>query len=162
MLTKRSRETERDALGTAKRFGLAEIWVKADGHITRGTVKVTRTTTGPRDDTPAWRASTMCQEIGHIWGLGHQDESGADFHTCMDYATNPDADNMHRNRHDYEELAIIYSHVDATTTTIGRAAGASITRTVRTVPKHETDGAVLRGRLQADHLHPLGSLGTST
>jgi len=40
----------------------------------------------------------MCQEIGHIWGLGHQDESGADFHTCMDYATNPDADNMHPNR----------------------------------------------------------------
>jgi hypothetical protein len=66
----------------------------------------------------------MCQEIGHTWGLDHQDESGADFHTCMDYATNPDSDNTHPNRHDYEELALIYSHVDATTT-IGRLAAHS-------------------------------------
>jgi hypothetical protein len=103
-------------------LGLAQIWVTSSGHITRGTVKVNDTyfnTT--KYNTATWRASVMCQEIGHTWGLDHQDESGADFHTCMDYATNPDADNTHPNRHDYEELALIYSHVDATTT-IGRSA----------------------------------------
>jgi hypothetical protein len=54
----------------------------------------------------------------------------------MDYATNPDADNTHPNRHDYEELAIIYSHVDATTT-IGRAASSS-TRVVRVDRKNNS------------------------
>jgi hypothetical protein len=102
-------------------LGLAQIWVTSGGHITRGTVKVNDTYFNtPKYNTAIWRASVMCQEIGHTWGLDHQDESGADFHTCMDYATNPDADNTHPNRHDYEELAIIYSHVDATTT-IGRS-----------------------------------------
>ena len=73
----------------------------------------------------------MCQEIGHTFGLDHQDESGADFHTCMDYATNPDADNMHPNTHDYEELAIIYAHLDSTTT-IGASLRAGSSRVVGT------------------------------
>ena len=30
-------------------------------------------------DTPIWRASVTCQEIGHTFGLDHQDESGANF-----------------------------------------------------------------------------------
>jgi hypothetical protein len=74
----------------------------------------------PKYNTPAWRGAVMCQEIGHTFGLDHQDESGADFHTCMDYASNPDADNMHPNTHDYEQLASIYKHLDSTTT-IGAA-----------------------------------------
>jgi hypothetical protein len=32
------------------------------------------------------RQHVMCQEIGHTFGLDHQDESGADLNTCMDYA----------------------------------------------------------------------------
>jgi hypothetical protein len=111
-------------------LGLAQIWVSASGHITRGTAKVNDTYFNTaKYNTAAWRGSVMCQEVGHTWGLDHQDESGADFHTCMDYAANPDADNMHPNRHDYEELALIYSHVDGTTT-IGRAT-ASSARVVR-------------------------------
>jgi hypothetical protein len=90
----------------------------------------------PKYNTATWRSSVMCQEVGHTWGLDHQDESGADFHTCMDYATNPDADNTHPNRHDYEELAIIYSHLDATTT-IGRATSTSA-RVVRVDRKRES------------------------
>jgi hypothetical protein len=42
----------------------------------------------------------------------------------MDYASNPDADNMHPNTHDYDELALIYSHLDSSTT-IGSAAASS-------------------------------------
>jgi hypothetical protein len=118
-------------------LGLAQIWVSSSGHITRGTTKMNDTyfaTT--KYNTATWRSSVMCQEVGHTWGLDHQDESGADFHTCMDYATNPDADNTHPNRHDYEELAIIYSHVDATTT-IGRATSASA-HVVRVERKRES------------------------
>ena len=68
----------------------------------------------------------VCQEVGHVFGLDHQDESGADFHTCMDHADNPDADNMHPNTHDYEQLAAIYAHRDSSST-IGsvQAHGAS-------------------------------------
>jgi hypothetical protein len=113
------------AYGNNGWLGLAQIWVSSGGHITRGTAKMNDTYFNTaKYNTAAWRGGVMCQEVGHTWGLDHQDESGADFHTCMDYATNPDADNMHPNRHDYEELAIIYSHVDATTT-IGRAASSS-------------------------------------
>jgi hypothetical protein len=106
-------------------LGVASISVSGK-HITQATTKMNDTyyATGSKYDTPVWRAAVMCQEVGHAWGLDHQDESGADFHTCMDYASNPDADNTHPNAHDYEELAIIYSHLDSTTT-IGLSASPS-------------------------------------
>ncbi len=57
----------------------------------------------------------MCQEIGHDFGLDHQDESGADFNTCMDYSNA--LDNPSPNAHDYEQLETIYnSHVDSSST----------------------------------------------
>ena len=44
----------------------------------------------PQFNTAAWRASVMCQEMGHIFGLDHWDE---DFTTncdsCMDYSNQP-------------------------------------------------------------------------
>lgn len=106
-------------------LGVASISVSGK-HITQATTKMNDTyyATGSKYDTPIWRAAVMCQEVGHAWGLDHQDESGADFHTCMDYASNPDADNTHPNSHDYAELAIIYSHLDSTTT-IGLSASPS-------------------------------------
>ncbi len=118
-------------------LGLAQIWVTSSGHITAGTVKVNDTYFNTaKYNTATWRGSVMCQEVGHTWGLDHQDTSGADFHTCMDYATNPDADNTHPNTHDYEELAIIYSHVDATST-IGRALSSSA-RVIRVERKNHS------------------------
>jgi hypothetical protein len=56
----------------------------------------------------------ICQEVGHTFGLGHQDESGADLNTCMDYSDN--LDNPSPNQHDYDQLGAIYSHLDSTTT----------------------------------------------
>ncbi len=107
-------------------LGLAQIWISSNNHISRGVAKVNDYYYSmPKYDTPAWRAMVVCQEIGHTFGLDHQDESGADFHTCMDYADNPDADNMHPNRHDYEQLALIYSHLDASSTIASSPAGAS-------------------------------------
>jgi hypothetical protein len=105
------------AYGNNGWLGLAQIWITSGGHITKGVAKMNDTYYSlPKYDTPEWRGAVICQEIGHTFGLDHQDESGADFHTCMDYATNPDADNMHPNTHDYEQLAIIYAHLDSTTT----------------------------------------------
>jgi hypothetical protein len=114
------------AYGNNGWLGLAQIWITSGGHITKGVAKMNDTYYSlPKYDTPEWRAGVMCQEIGHTFGLDHQDESGADFHTCMDYATNPDADNMHPNTHDYEELAIIYAHLDSTTTIGASPRGSS-------------------------------------
>jgi hypothetical protein len=62
----------------------------------------------------------MCQEVGHTFGLDHQDENfdNANLGTCMDYTSDPDGppSNLHPNQHDYDELAIIYAHLDGTTT----------------------------------------------
>ncbi|HEX5807655.1 MAG TPA: hypothetical protein VFY25_03255 [Anaerolineales bacterium] len=98
-------------------LGLAQIWVRGS-HITQGTAKMNDTYfSNPAYDETA-RQHVVCQEIGHDWGLGHQDESGADLNTCMDYA---DAlDNPNPNTHDYAQLETIYSHLD-NSTTIGAA-----------------------------------------
>lgn len=93
-------------------LGLASITVSG-GHITSGVVKLNdsyfdTSTYG----TPEWRNSVMCQEIGHIWGLGHQDENfnNAPLLSCMDYSNPPWE---HPNDHDYQTLSDIYTgHVD--------------------------------------------------
>jgi hypothetical protein len=99
-------------------LGIAQIWIDADDHITAGTAKLNDSYYSmSKYNTNFWRSHVMCQEVGHTFGLAHQDETGKDLHTCMDYARNPDADNMHPNEHDYEQLAIIYPpHTDSTAT----------------------------------------------
>mgnify|MGYP001585990512 CR=1 FL=1 len=66
----------------------------------------------------------MCQEVGHVFGLDHQDEdmSNANLGTCMDYTSNPTS-NQHPNTHDYEMLETIYAHLD-TTTTVSQSTAA--------------------------------------
>ncbi len=108
-------------------LGVAQIWL-ANGtlHITQGTVRVNDTYFNtPTYNTTAWRNLVMCQEVGHTFGLDHQDENfnNANLGTCMDYTNNPST-NQHPNQHDYDELATIYSHLDSTTT-VGSAAPAS-------------------------------------
>jgi hypothetical protein len=102
------------AYGATGWLGVAQIWIMRGKHIVQGTAKMNDTyyASGTKYDSPYWRGAVMCQEIGHTYGLDHQDESGADLHTCMDYASNPDADNTHPNQHDYDQLGTIYSHVD--------------------------------------------------
>jgi hypothetical protein len=41
----------------------------------------------------------------------------------MDYTNDPST-NQHPNKHDYDELALIYSHLDSTTT-VGTTSAAS-------------------------------------
>jgi hypothetical protein len=105
------------AYGNNGWLGLAQIWISGGSHITQGATKMNDTYyNSPPYNNPTWRAMVVCQEVGHTFGLDHQDESGADFHTCMDYASNPDADNTHPNFHDYQQLAAIYAHLDSTST----------------------------------------------
>ncbi|TMQ57074.1 MAG: hypothetical protein E6K76_11625 [Candidatus Eisenbacteria bacterium] len=107
-------------------LGIAQIWISGV-HITQGTVRVNDTYFDtPQYNTPAWHSFVMDQEVGHEFGLAHQDEdfNNADLldacgrGSCMDYSADP-SNNTMPNQHDYDELVIIYSHSD------GAAAVAS-------------------------------------
>jgi hypothetical protein len=98
-------------------LGVAQIWASGD-HITQGVVKLNDTYFNTAQyNTPAWRQLVTCQEVGHIFGLDHQDENfdNQNLGTCMDYTNDPST-NQHPNQHDYAELESIYSHLDSTTT----------------------------------------------
>jgi hypothetical protein len=100
-------------------LGLAQIWLSG-GHIIKGIAKMNDSYLASSAYSEVNRQQVICQEIGHVWGLDHQDESGADLNTCMDYA---DAfDNAHPNKHDYDQLLAIYSHLDSSTS--ASASGA--------------------------------------
>ncbi len=105
------------AYGNNGWLGLAQIWLSGS-HITQGSTKLNDTYFNtPTYNTTAWRNLVMCQEVGHTFGLDHQDENfnNPNLGTCMDYTSDPST-NQHPNQHDYEELEIIYSHLDSTTT----------------------------------------------
>lgn len=109
-------------------LGIAQIWITGGTHITQGTVKVNDTyfTRSPYN-TSAWKNMVMCQEVGHTLGLDHQDENftNANLKTCMDYTNDPST-NQSPNKHDYDELVLIYAHLDATTTVSAvKTAGVS-------------------------------------
>jgi hypothetical protein len=94
-------------------LGLAQIWISGS-HIVKGLAKMNDSYFGSVTYTATNEQHVMCQEVGHGYGLDHQDESGADLNTCMDYS---DAlDNAHPNAHDYEQLETIYAHTDSTST----------------------------------------------
>ncbi len=116
-------------------LGIATIWLSGS-HIVQGTTKVNDTYFAlPAYNNSSERQHVMCQEVGHDFGLDHQDESGISLNTCMDYYHNTsdsDTKSTHPNQHDYDELATIYSHLDSTST-IGSAAAA-----LRGLPSHES------------------------
>jgi hypothetical protein len=104
-------------------LGVARIWAGGDSHITQATVKLNDTYFNTATyDTVAWRTLVMCQEVGHVFGLAHQDEDSYNtpLGSCMDYSIDP-VPNQHPNDHDYEQLEIIYAHLD-TTVTVGQIA----------------------------------------
>lgn len=104
-------------------LGIAGISISG-GHITQGYTKLNDTYFNTASyNTPEWRALVTCQEIGHDYGLGHQDE---DFSTdltnsCMDYTSLP-AGNEHPDAHDYQQLLAIYNHTESAMTAGGRGA----------------------------------------
>src|SRR5215212_10332194 len=113
-------------------LGLAQIWIYRPNHIYQGTTKVNDTYFNtPQYNTAAWRQTVMCQEVGHTFGLDHQDErfNNPNLGTCMDYTNDPDGggfygpSNLHPNQHDYDQLVKIYSHLDSTSTIKATPAG---------------------------------------
>ncbi len=110
-------------------LGVAQIWTSGS-HITKATAKMNDTYFDTaKYNTPAWRNLVMCQEVGHDFGLDHQDEAfdNPNLGTCMDYTSDPDGppSNEHPNSHDYEQLETIYGHLDSTTTVSASAAKGS-------------------------------------
>lgn len=96
-------------------LGLATVWLNGD-HITQGTVQVNDFYFDlAQYNNTAERRHVLCQEVGHTLGLDHQSESGASLNTCMDYYNNTsDSDTVSTtpNQHDYDQLGVIYQHLD--------------------------------------------------
>ncbi|MEK7628272.1 MAG: hypothetical protein AAB421_02545 [Patescibacteria group bacterium] len=109
-------------------LGIASIWATGE-HITQGTVKLNDTYFNTSSyNTVPWRNLVMCQEVGHIFGLDHQDEAfgNPNLDTCMDYTNSP-VSNQHPNAHDYAMLETIYAHLDG--------AASAPTQSVSGVPQ---------------------------
>lgn len=112
------------AYGSTGWLGIANVW-SSGGHVVQATAKLNDTYfANPHYNTAAWRRFVMCQEIGHTFGLDHQDidQSNPNLGSCMDYTgdptgtkgTNGTADNQRPNQHDLDQLNTIYAHTDAT------------------------------------------------
>lgn len=108
-------------------LGVASIWASGD-HIVQGTVKLNDTYFNTaKYNTVAWRNFVMCQEVGHTFGLDHQDENfnNPNLGTCMDYTNDPTS-NQHPNQHDYDQLVTIYTHLDTITTAFSKTSSAPV------------------------------------
>ena len=106
-----------EAYGRNGWLGIATIWL-SNGHISQATTKVNDSYFNmPQYNNAAEKASVMCQELGHDYGLDHQDEnfSTDSTNSCMDYTNNPEG-NEHPDRHDYDQLVAIYNHFDSAQT----------------------------------------------
>ena len=94
-------------------LGIAGISLDNQGHIITGYTKMNDSYFNMAyysgDD---WKQSVTCQELGHDIGLGHQDEDfdNESLFSCMDYQDPP---YEYPNRHDYDQLGIMYGHTDS-------------------------------------------------
>lgn len=103
-------------------LGLASINIDGSGHITQGSAKMNDSYSS------YWgiageRNHVVCQEIGHLFGLGHTSEDGSSQQTCMDYSSG--VNSQWPNAHDFEQLKTIYNHIDTYTTVTSGSSAAS-------------------------------------
>ena len=103
-------------------LGLASINITGGTHITQGSAKMNDTYFNTsKYNNPNEREHVVCQEVAHTFGLDHQSTNGSSLNTCMDYFSNTGANagstaSTKPNAHDFDELNIIYAHLDTTTT----------------------------------------------
>jgi hypothetical protein len=82
----------------------AYLYLDADNHITGATVQLNDTVLRTRD--PSYALFAMCHELGHALGLDHNFTGDG---SCVGgFGTG----NLHPSAHDYEQLEILYSHLD--------------------------------------------------
>jgi hypothetical protein len=109
-------------------LGLASINITGGVHITQGSAKMNDTYfNSPTYNNPNEREHVMCQEVAHTFGLDHQSTNGSSQDTCMDYFSNTGANassalSTKPNQHDFDELNIIYGHLDSSSTAAQIAA----------------------------------------
>ncbi|MDQ3024735.1 MAG: hypothetical protein M3R04_10225 [bacterium] len=112
-------------------LGLASINITGGTHITQGSAKLNDTYFNTATyNNPNERLHVMCQEVAHTFGLDHQSEDGSSLDTCMDYFSNTGANatstlSTKPNAHDFDQLNIIYQHLDSTTTVAAMSAMAA-------------------------------------
>jgi hypothetical protein len=141
-------------------LGIAQIWITGGTHITQAITKVNDTYFNTSQyNTPAWRRLVMCQELAHDFGLDHQDVTFNNFNlgSCMDYTNAPAGgvvggfnygpSNEHPNAHDYEQIEIIYQHLDSTTTIGQSVVSRGNGQTPPAMNDLEMDGPGQWGRL---------------
>lgn len=111
-------------------LGLASINITGGTHITQGSAKMNDTyfNTATYNNTNE-REHVMCQEVAHTFGLDHQSTDGTSLNTCMDYFSNTGANagstlSTKPNAHDFQELGIIYQHLDSFSTVAAATAAA--------------------------------------
>ncbi len=110
-------------------LGIATIWfASADSvHIVQATTKLNdsylrNSKFFPKYNNDTARTHVGCQEIGHNLGLDHQ--TGI---SCMNDDNNFLSDPLYigPNAHDYEQLELIYGHLDSAALAQGGSSGSS-------------------------------------
>jgi hypothetical protein len=123
-------------------FGQAALWLNGQ-HITQATVKLNDYYFDDDFyDDENFRRRVLCQEVGHTLGLDHQVEAGA--LSCMneDGGAISDPNYISPNAHDFEQLEIIYEHLDSTSTVgsvASRKSGATGTGLDSPAPNRPAD-----------------------
>lgn len=112
-------------------LGLASINIVNGTHITQGSAKMNDTYFNTSTyNNPNEKLHVMCQEIAHTFGLDHQSTDGSSQNSCMDYFSNTGANTSSTlstkpNLHDFDQLNIIYAHLDSITTLAAVSAAAA-------------------------------------
>jgi len=115
-----------DSYGKRGWLGIASVWLSG-GRIAQATTKLNDSYFSmPQYSSQGWRRLVTCQEIGHDFGLAHQDENftNPNLGSCMDYTNFPDnpgtggePNNWSPDSHDMAQLDTIYGGaLDGTST----------------------------------------------
>lgn len=114
-------------------LGLATISITGGTHITQGSAKMNDTYFSmAKYNNLNEKQHVMCQEIAHTFGLDHQSTDGSSQDSCMDYFSNTGINasstlSTKPNQHDFDLLALLYEHLDSTSTVASMSANATST-----------------------------------